>query len=175
MHRKTFLTQSGILLTGLPLAGLAHPFTKTLNTEALNKLKEKTGINPVTDENYWNIVRGMFNYSKDFINLENGYFSPQPFSTEQFHQAKEHDINHRTSWFMRREQRDMIEQTRKNLSEFLGCDAEELVLTRNTTEGLNTIISGFPWQKGDEVIIGNQDYGSMVAAFKQQEKEPGLL
>ena len=40
MQRKTFLTQSGILLTGLPLAGLARPFAKTMNSEALNKLKE---------------------------------------------------------------------------------------------------------------------------------------
>ena len=176
MQRKTFLTQTGILLTGLPLAGLSNPpFAETMNTEVLSKLKEKMETNPVTDENYWNVVRGMFNYSKDFINLENGYFSPQPFSTELFHQAKEHEINNKTSWFMRREQRDMIEQARKNLSEFLGCDPEELVITRNTTEGLNTVISGFPWQKGDEVIIGNQDYGSMVSAFKQQEKRAGIV
>ncbi len=175
MQRKTFLTQTGILFTGLPLVGLANPFIDSINPDTLKQLSEKNNSNPVEDENYWNIVRGMFNYSKDFINLENGYFSPQPMSTEQFHQTKEHDINRRTSWFMRREQRDAIEQTRTNLSQFLACDAEELVLTRNATEGLNTVISGFPWQKGDEVIIGNQDYGSMVAAFKQQEKRAGIV
>lgn len=175
MQRKTFLAQAGILLTGLPMTGLSNSFTGPMKSDSLLKLEDKNNENPVADETYWKIVRSMFNYPKDFINLENGYFSPQPFSTEQFHQAKEHDINHRTSWFMRREQRDAIEQTRINLAEFLGCDTEELVLTRNTTEGLNTVISGFPWQKGDEVIIGNQDYGSMVAAFKQQEKRAGIV
>ena len=175
MQRKTFLTSAGILLTGLPFESLAKPINDGLQNEVINTLKNKISADVVSDENYWGIVRNMFNYTKDFINLENGYFSPQPFSTEQFHQAKEHDINHRSSWFMRREQRDAIEQTRKNLAEFLGCDAEELVLTRNTTEGLNTIISGYPWKKGDEVIIGNQDYGSMVAAFEQQIMRAGIV
>lgn len=175
MLRSEFITQTGTLLAGLPIAGLNHPMIEDLDMEIHSILKNKKGANPESDENYWNIVRSMFNYSKDFVNLENGYFSPQPYSTEQFHQAKEHDINNRTSWFMRREQREAIEKTRKNLAEFLGCDAEELVLTRNTTEGLNTIISGFPWLRGDEVIIGNQDYGSMVAAFKLQEKRNGIV
>ncbi|MFM9946079.1 MAG: aminotransferase class V-fold PLP-dependent enzyme [Bacteroidia bacterium] len=174
MQRIKFITQTGAFLAGLPLAGLSHPLIDDMGAEIYNNLINKKGDEPITNEYYWEIVRGMFNYSKDFINLENGYFSPQPFSTEQFHQNKEHYINNKTSWFMRRDQRDAIEQTRKNLSEFLGCDSEELILTRNTTEGLNTIISGYPWQKGDEVIIGNQDYGSMVAAFRQQEKRHGI-
>src|SRR6185503_17551865 len=122
MDRKDVLTQTGIILSGLPLAGLTHPIIEDLDFELMSNLRKKKSTDPVTDEKYWNIVRSMFHYSKDFINLENGYFSPQPFSTEQFHQSKEHDINSRTSWFMRREQRDAIENTRKNLAEFLACD-----------------------------------------------------
>ena len=175
MHRKDFIASTGLLLAGLPFNGIANPLSVSYETQTLKSLKVNLNNDTYKDETYWKIVRDMFNYPKDFINLENGYFSPQPYSTEQFHQSREHDINHRTSWFMRREQRDTIENTRKNLAEFLGCDKEELVLTRNTTEGLNTVISGFPWQKGDEVIIGNQDYGSMVAAFRQQEKREGIV
>jgi selenocysteine lyase/cysteine desulfurase len=33
---------------------------------------------------------------------------------------------------------------------------------------------GFPWKKGDEVVIGNQDYGSMVEAFKQAANRYGI-
>lgn len=33
----------------------------------------------------------------------------------------------------------------------------------------------YPWKKGDEVIVGNQDYGSMIAAFEQQVKRYGIV
>jgi len=175
MKRKTFIANAGILLSGFPLVNSSLSLAEPTQTDALASLKLLKSENSVNNEAYWNVVRTFFNYPKDFINLENGYFSPQPISTEQFHQKKEHYINHKTSWFMRREQNDAMEQSRSHLATFLGCDAEELVITRNTTESLNTVISGFPWKKGDEVIIGNQDYGSMVAAFEQQANRYGII
>lgn len=172
MKRKTFISNSSILLSSIPL-GLN--FTGFFDgNEALQKLAmqdEQT----YNDENYWKTVREMFSFPKDYINLENGYFSPQPRSTENFYIAKAKYINSNTSWFMRRQQQEAIENTRKNLAEFLSIDAEELAITRNTTESLNTVISGYPWKKGDEVIVGNQDYGSMMAAFEQQAKRYGII
>ena len=174
MHRKDFLTSSGLLLAGIPLGNLGVSVSGHPNLSQLTAMKGTLNPDTFKDEAYWKAVRDMFNFPKDFINLENGYFSPQPFSTEQFHQSKEHYINHKSSWFMRVEQAGVIEKTRAELSEFLGFPPEELAITRNTTESLNTIISGYPWQQGDEVIIGNQDYGSMVAAFRQQAKRKGI-
>lgn len=168
MQRKKFIASAGLLLSGLPLSALPEDVFNT------NKYPE-TLASDSNDEGYWNMVRNCFNYPKDFTNLENGYFSPQPISTEQYHQKQEHYINTRTSWFMRREQSAAIENTRIELARFLGCSPETLAITRNTTESLNTVISGYPWNKGDEVIIGNQDYGSMVAAFKQQAKRYGII
>ncbi len=170
MKRKTFIANAGILLSGIPFVNPTLSNANKKSSDSLTSLKLLKSENSVNDESYWNMVRTFFNYPKDFINLENGYFSPQPISTVQFHQKKEHLINHKTSWYMRREQNEAVEQSRQTLADFLGCEAEELVITRNTTESLNTVISGYPWKKGDEVIIGNQDYGSMVAAFEQQAK-----
>jgi len=175
MHRKTFIAQTGLLLSGLPFESLASITRDTPKEYALKSLEGNKNSETFKDENYWKMVRGMFKFPKDYINLENGYFSPQPISTEQFHQTKEDYINTKTSWFMRREQNDAIEKSRQSLASFLGCETEELVLTRNTTESLNIVIAGFPWKKGDEVIIGNQDYGSMVAAFEQQAKRNGIV
>ncbi len=174
MHRKSFITKAGLILSGLPFTSFADTINSPNFLNYEKALKNTSVANTPTDEGYWKIVRDMFTYSKDFINLENGYFSPQPMSTLQYNQTKEHAINTRTSWFMRREQSEALEQTRKNLAEFLGGNLEELAITRNTTESLNTVISGYPWQKGDEVIVGNQDYGSMLTAFRQQEKRAGI-
>lgn len=136
--------------------------------------KAPEGPDPEKDEDYWSLIREFYPRPEGFIQLENGYFSSQPLTTLRYHQEREADINRRSSWYMRREQSDAIENARKSLAGFLGCPAEELALTRNTTEALNILIMGFPWKKGDEAVIGDQDYGSMTEAFRQVEKRYGV-
>jgi selenocysteine lyase/cysteine desulfurase len=48
-----------------------------------------------------------------------------------------------------------------------GCDATSLVITRNTTESLDLVIGGYPWEKGDHAIHAIQDYGSMQDMFSK--------
>ena len=169
MKRRNFLGHSAAWVGALSLSPLE-------NSAALLPMPQapKHG-NPATDEAYWDQIRLFYAKPKGFINLENGYFSPQALPTLYAHQKLESDVNTRTSWFMRREQEAAIESSRLALATFLEVPIEELALTRNTTESLNTLISGYPWRKGDEVVIGNQDYGSMVAAFKQAEKRFGIV
>lgn len=166
MQRRDFLSGS------IALAG-----TTLINPKFIsNSLPSSPPLeNGETDENYWKNVRALFKRPEGFINLENGYFSHQPLSTLTAHQKNEADINTRTSFFMRREQQPAIENARMALSGFLKCDAEELALLRNTTEAMNIVIMGFPWKKGDEVVLGNQDYGSMNEAFQQAAKRFGIV
>ena len=126
------------------------------------------------DEAYWSIVRSAFRREGDFINLENGYFSPQPESVREYTNRQGAHINATSSFFMRREQEAAVENARVALAGLLGVPAEELALTRNTTESLNTVIAGFPWRAGDEVVIGDQDYGSMNEAFMQNARRYGF-
>ena len=55
------------------------------------------------------------------------------------------------------------------------CSPEELVITRNTTESLDLIISGYPWEAGDEAIMAEQDYGAMLNMFDQVSKRHGVI
>ena len=166
MQRRQFLNKAA-LVAGAGLMPLPVLSVSALPSPSIKPEPEK-------DEEYWNEVRKLFDVQDRFINLENGYFSPQPFSTLKFHQLREVYVNKNTSWFMRREQEKAIEDARTALSAFLGCDSEELAITRNTTEALNTLIMGFPWKKGDEVVIGDQDYGSMNEAFQQVAARYGV-
>jgi selenocysteine lyase/cysteine desulfurase len=50
-----------------------------------------------------------------------------------------------------------------------------LIMTRNTTESLDMIIGGFPWQPGDEAVMAEQDYGAMLEMFKQVSKRNGVV
>ena len=97
MERKSFIANSCILLTGMPFQSLASE--KLEESEKAAKLasvinyskKEDT----YKDEAFWTIIRGMFRFPTEYINLENGYFSLQPLSTLQFHQTKEQSLQHK--------------------------------------------------------------------------------
>ncbi len=119
------------------------------------------------NEVFWGAVAKNFTRPEGFINLENGYFSHQPQGTLRFHNDAETTINTQTSHFMRTAQTQAIEAARTTFAEFQGLMPEEVAFTRNTTESLNIVIMGTQWQPGDEVILGDQDYGSMVEAFQQ--------
>lgn len=174
MQRRNFLRQSGMGLA----AGAFMPFSLSAFDQVMPDINTYKAAHPgmslVEDEGFWSIVRTAFRREGDFINLENGYFSPQPEAVFQSTWKQAGRINATSSYFMRREQDQAIEAARTALAEFQGVPAEELALTRNTTESLNTVIAGFPWKAGDEVIIGDQDYGSMNEAFRQNARRYGF-
>lgn len=131
---------------------------------------------PSDDEGYWKVVRNFFSPEQEkYTNLENGYFSAQPLSTLSAFKNNVSKLNQLNSFYMRNKQSEALKEVKEELSRFSGIPVEEFVICRNTTEALDTIIHGYPWQKGDEVVLSHQDYGSMQAAFKQEAKRHGIV
>lgn len=174
MQRRTFIRNSGIGLAAWATLPQGVYDYEGLTAELNAYAGRQKGLSLVEDEAYWDIVRTAFRREEKYINLENGYFSPQPEPVLLSTQRNAAYINATSSHFMRREQEQVIESARVALADFLGVNLEELALTRNTTESLNILISGFPWERGDEVVIGNQDYGSMNEAFEQNARRHGF-
>lgn len=50
---------------------------------------------------------------------------------------------------------------RGRLAVFLGVTADELVFTRNATEGTNLVTTGIAWRAGDEVLLSSEEHPSM--------------
>ncbi|MFM8450541.1 MAG: aminotransferase class V-fold PLP-dependent enzyme [Haliscomenobacter sp.] len=127
------------------------------------------------DETFWAQVRSGYRLKPDYINLENGYycFLPEQILDNYLHHVRE--INYQGSYYMRTVQWDNKRAMAAQLADLAGCDAEEVMITRNTTESLDTVIGGFPWQKGDEAIIADQDYFSMQEMFRQQTDVHGVV
>ena len=100
------------------------------------------------DEQFWYSVRGAFNLSPQFINFENGYFSPQPEAGINEVCKNARAINEIPSFYMRRKLVDDTREMHQLLAHFAGCSDEEILLTRNTTESLNIVIMGLKLQPG---------------------------
>src|SRR3989475_5159643 len=65
------------------------------------------------------------------------------------------------------------ESTRKLLAEFLGVTADEIVLTRNTSEGNNLVSSGIDLKAGDEVLLFSDNHPSNLDAWKIKARRFG--
>jgi selenocysteine lyase/cysteine desulfurase len=164
MNKRRFLSSAGGASLGLLFGPtlLAQYATKPVAAVA-------------EDEPFWAAVRGQFQLTGDYINLENGYycFQPQPVLDAFIDNVR--TINLEASRYMRTRQVDDKRRIRTRLAAFAGCSAEELIITRNTTESLDTVISGFDWKPGDEAVLAHQDYGSMIDMFKLQARRFGML
>ena len=131
--------------------------------------------NSLSEENFWKSIRKDYLLKKDYVNLENGYycFIPQPTLNKYLEHVKR--INFEGSYYMRNQLDLDKRKTAERLSNLVNCDKDELAITRNTTESLDLIISGFPWKKNDEAIFAMQDYGSMQEMFKLTAKRRGIV
>jgi selenocysteine lyase/cysteine desulfurase len=127
------------------------------------------------DELFWQNIRNEYLLKPDYINLENGYYNILPNEVMKAYLKEIADQNREGSYYMRTKMSDDRIATRKALADFVGCSYNELIVTRNTTESLDTVISGFPWKSGDEAIMAEQDYGSMLDMFKQQAQRQGII
>jgi selenocysteine lyase/cysteine desulfurase len=83
------------------------------------------------------------------------------------HEAPAHSLN-RVLW-------PQVEGVRSRLAEAFGCDREELALTRNTTEGIETVLLGLRLQQGDEVVTTTQDYWRFQNTLRQRGERDGIV
>ena len=63
----------------------------------------------------------------------------------------------------------MVEDTRGKVAKLLGCDADEVAFSRNTTEGTLWLAQSMPWEKGDEALVTRGEHGNIVYPFMAQE------
>ena len=168
MQKRQFIKD--LVLTGiampLGLGGMAKAFA---NHEA------KTPLALAEDNAFWEQIRQQYILKPDYINLENGYYNflPQPILNKYIEHIKE--INYQGSYYMRTVQWENKQKSVIALSEIAGCSPDELIITRNTTESLDTIIGGIHWQAGDEAIMAEQDYGAMLDMFKLVSERHGVV
>jgi len=159
-------------------AGAAVPLLGPRFLDTLERRLEAFGDLPApsaaSSEDYWSEIRRAFPVPDDYINLENGYSSPQPTPTFEAFVRHEAAINRGLSFYMRRKKADDLVAVKAKLADLAGCPVDEIVVTRNTTESLGTVIHGLDLAPGDEAVMCDQDYGSMLEQFRQQSRRRGI-
>lgn len=127
------------------------------------------------EEDFWDEIRTKYRLKSDYINLENGYYSMQSQPVLEAFLDRVRYLNNEGSYYMRTRLVPDKAAARDKLAALAGCAPEELIITRNTTESLDTVIAGYDWKPGDEAIMAEQDYGAMRDMFKLQARRYGMV
>jgi selenocysteine lyase/cysteine desulfurase len=166
MHKRTFIKNIS-LLGASPAFCHLDKWIKKYDHILPTKLAE--------DEVFWGGIRKGYRLKPDYINLENGYYCILPQETLDSYINHVREINYQGAYYMRTTQTDDKKAMAEKLATLAGCSKEELIITRNTTESLDMVISGMHWQNGDEAVMAEQDYGAMLDMFKQVAARYGVV
>src|SRR5437870_1713185 len=172
--RRNFLSLAG---KSLGLAAVSSSTIAGLLKEIQAASKSVAHLTPqqaAMDEDYWSTIQNAFTVTRGIINLNNGGVSPSPrIVTEALVRYiwQQEDATAYTMWQILEPQSETI---RTGLAELFGCDREEIAITRNASESLETLLLGLDLKSGDEVLTTTQDYGRMLTTIRQREQREGI-
>src|SRR5258706_825745 len=172
--RRNFLSLAG---KGLGLAALSSTTIASLLEEvqaAGRSVAHLSAEQAALDEDYWSFIQNAFTVTRGIINLNNGGVSPSPrIVTEALVRYiwKQEDATAYTMWQILEPQSETI---RTGLAALFGCDREEIAITRNASESLETLLLGMDLKTGDEILTTTQDYGRMLTTIRQREQREGI-
>ncbi|MGZ4034033.1 MAG: aminotransferase class V-fold PLP-dependent enzyme [Bacteroidia bacterium] len=168
MDKRSFLKKASLI-------GLGSVSSFSALGKIVDSVSHLTSEKIAKDEDFWASIRGNYKLKSEYINLENGYYCILPEEVLEKYFAHIREVNLQGAYYMRTVQFDNKKAAATKLAELAGCSAEELIITRNTTESLDMIIGGLRWKAGDEAVMADQDYGAMLDMFKQVSKRYGTI
>jgi len=116
---------------------------------------------------------------KPLIYLDNAATSQKPYQVLAAIQDYylNHNANiHRGIHFLSEEAGLAYEQARGKVARFIGCQKDELIFTKNTTEAINLV--AFSWgrknlKKGDLILVSEMEHHSNLVPWLQLAKSTG--
>ncbi len=142
--------------------------------QSITSLNQKYVGDESPDGLYWDGIRRQFLFEDRLVMMNNGTVGPMPkpvFNTLiryfKIQATNPYDVYNFLPTFR--------EETRAKLAGFIQASPEEVVLTHNTTEGINFVTAGLDMKDGDEVILSNMEHPGSIHPWKLKEKRYGIV
>ncbi len=171
-ENKLLDTRRGLLksagLGALALMGLS-------NSNAIAQGIDFKNSKSVDDDRLFAEVRNQLMLKNNLIYLNTGTLGPAP----------KHIIGKISALLTRLESNPAIEnfgpmgaemnKVRSKVASFMGADEDEIIMTRNTTEGINTVCSSIDWAAGDEILTTNHEHGGAETGLNHLANTKGAV
>lgn len=67
-----------------------------------------------------------------------------------------------------------VKEARGYIAKFINANSEEIIFTRNTTEGINLLTNSFLFEKGDVVLISDKEHNSNLVPWLVLKEKKGI-
>ena len=169
--RRRFLGQTAGV--GLAVAAILTDDAMARARAAVDRAGDRDPEDVARDEEFWREIQLGFTLDRSIINLNNGGVCPARASSTKPSSAIWTSRTSRPCTTCGRCSSRTSEAVRRQLAASVGCDAEELAITRNASEALQIAQLGLDLAPGDEVVTTNQDYGRMLDTWEQRVRATG--
>ncbi|MCK4338345.1 MAG: aminotransferase class V-fold PLP-dependent enzyme, partial [Candidatus Aminicenantes bacterium] len=141
--------------------------------QSITSLNQKYIKDESPDGVYWDSIQKHFLFQDGVIMMNNGTVGPMPkpvfntlMKTFKVQVTNPFDVYN----YIPRKR----EQVRRGLAEFINTSPEEVVMTRNTTEGINFMVNGLEMKEGDEVLLSTMEHPGGIHPWRLKEKRYGI-
>jgi selenocysteine lyase/cysteine desulfurase len=148
--RRGFLKSSTFSVLAFLGAGQTQAFSQGIDF--------KNSMN-IDDDKLFAGVRNELMLENNLIYLNTGTLGPSPKAVYDKVTAMMRQLEGNPAAMNFGPMGQEMEKTRAKAAKFFAADEEEIILTRNTTEGISTVCSGIDWQAGDEILTTNHEHG----------------
>jgi len=126
------------------------------------------------DEAYWNRVREQFPLAPGLILMNAANLCPSSYPVQEAVFRLTRDVNGDASFQNRAKFGPLKEEARQALAAYVGADAREIAITRNTSEGNNSVANGLDLGPGDEVVLWDQNHPTNNVAWDVRARRWGF-
>ena len=108
-------------------------------------------------------MKELFLLDPDVHFLNHGSFGACPRPVFEAYQGFQRELELRPVEFLALERRfpELIDAARTRLAAYVGADTDNIAFTPNASTALNAAIRSLPLGPGDELLLGDQEYGGM--------------
>ncbi|KAF7369731.1 Aminotran-5 domain-containing protein [Mycena venus] len=114
-----------------------------------------------------------FAFDSDYVNLNHGSYGSLPLPVLAACNKLTMQIESNPDLFVRIKQTELITKCRAQISKFVNAKTNEIVLVRNTSHGINTIMRSFEWSAGDVIVTCTSTYDAMKGLARFLHDGPG--
>lgn len=131
---------------------------------------------PEPGERYWALVSRQFPLEPGLTYLNAANICPASRPVLDRHLELLRDFHANPAFQNREKYKPAYERVRAKLAAMLGASsADEIAITRNTSEGNNIIVAGLDFKPGDEILICDHNHPSNNDAWKLRARRDGLV
>ena len=166
--RRSFLKLAGIAAAGGAIG---------LNTACQSTLEKLPAIDhTLTEKRFWKTVQQQFALDPEQVYMNIGTTGAMPIRVLENYDRYNRVVARHPMGFMDELGWDFgLNKQREALGRQFGCTKDEIIFTRNTTDGLNTVLFGLPLEKGDEILITHHEHVSALSQLHILKDRFGVL